>query len=485
MAQNSLKAKTLSSLFWKFFERGGRAVVELIVQIILARLLSPDDFGALAIMLVFVNIGNVLVQSGLNTALIQARSISEEDSSTVFWLCFGFSLVLYLIVFLAAPGIASFYVMPSLVWPLRAMCLILVVSSFNSVQVALVERELEFRKVFDATLIAGLVSGSLGIASALLGAGLWSLVIQQVSYHLCNCVVLAHSVKWLPQMVFDLVRARTMLGFGWKLLVSGVLDQGYQSLSDLIIGKQFSASSLGLVSQGKKYPQALGNILDGAIQPVMLSAVAHVQSNLSQVKRLVRRALKTSTYLIAPAMTLFAVAAESIVTLVLGDQWLPCVPFMRMYCFTYALLPIHTTNLQTLNGMGRSDLFLKLELIKKCYGTACLLIAAFVFRDVYVMVGTYMFTGIISTFVNSFPNKRVIGYSYGEQLRDIAPSFLLSIIAGGLSLVAGGLVINPILKIVVEALVMAAVYLGLSAVLRLEVFVYLRSSVVDLLRSRK
>ena len=276
-----------------------------------------------------------------------------------------------------------------------------------------------------------------------------------------------------------------MLGFGWKLLVSGVLDQGYQSLSDLIIGKQFSASSLGLVSQGKKYPQALGNILDGAIQPVMLSAVAHVQSDLSQVKRLVRRALKTSTYLIAPAMTLFAVAAEPIVTLVLGDQWLPCVPFMRMYCFTYALLPIHTTNLQTLNGMGRSDLFLKLELIKKCYGTACLLIAAFVFRDVYVMVGTYMFTGIISTFVNGFPNKRVIGYSYGEQLRDIAPSFLLSIIAGGLSLVAGGLVINPVLKIVVEALVMAAVYLGVSAVLRLEVFVYLRSSVVDLLRSRK
>lgn len=485
MAQNSLKAKTLSSLFWKFFERGGRAVVELIVQIILARLLSPDDFGTLAIMLVFVNIGNVLVQSGLNTALIQAPSITDEDSSTVFWLCFGVSLALYLIVFLAAPGIASFYVIPSLVWPLRAMCLILVVSSFNSVQVALVERELEFRKVFDATLIAGLVSGSLGIASALLGAGLWSLVIQQVSYHLCNCVVLAHSVKWLPQMVFDLARARTMLGFGWKLLVSGVLDQGYQSLSDLIIGKQFSASSLGLVSQGKKYPQALGNILDGAIQPVMLSAVAHVQSDLSQVKRLVRRALKTSTYLIAPAMTLFAVAAEPIVTLVLGDQWLPCVPFMRMYCFTYALLPIHTTNLQTLNGMGRSDLFLKLELIKKCYGTACLLIAAFVFRDVYVMVGTYMFTGIISTFVNGFPNKRVIGYSYGEQLRDIAPSFLLSIIAGGLSLVAGGLVISPVLKIVVEALVMAAVYLGLSAVLRLEVFVYLRSSVVDLLRSRK
>ena len=184
MAQNSLKAKTLSSLFWKFFERGGRAVVELIVQIILARLLSPDDFGTLAIMLVFVNIGNVLVQSGLNTALIQAPSITDEDSSTVFWLCFGVSLVLYLIVFLAAPGIAIFYVMPSLVWPLRAMCLILVVSSFNSVQVALVERNLEFRKVFDATLIAGLVSGFLGIASALLGAGLWSLVIQQVSYHL-------------------------------------------------------------------------------------------------------------------------------------------------------------------------------------------------------------------------------------------------------------------------------------------------------------
>ena len=207
--------------------------------------------------------------------------------------------------------------------------------------------------------------------------------------------------------------------------MSGILDQGYRSLSDLIIGKQFSASNLGLVSQGKKYPNALGSMLDGAIQPVMLSAVSRLQSDAEQVKRLVRRALKTSTFLIVPSMTLFAACAEPVVRILLGEQWLPAVPFLQMYCVIYMLLPIHTTNLQALNGMGRSDLFLKLELIKKAYGLANLLIMAFVFQSVYLMVGSYILTGVVSTFVNACPNKRVIGYSYLEQVRDICPAFLL------------------------------------------------------------
>ena len=270
-------------------------------------------------------------------------------------------------------------------------------------------------------MAAVVLSAVLGIGFALVGAGLWALVVQQLAYQVTSCIVLFFQIEWRPRLVFRVARARELFGFSWRLLVSGLLEQGYQSLSDLIVGKRFSASSLGLVSQGKKYPMAIGNMLDGAIQPVMLSAVSRVQDDRVRVKRLVRRALKTSTFLIAPAMVLFACCAPTLVPALLGVQWSETVPFLQIYCLVYALLPIHTANLQALNGMGRSDLFLKLELIKKAYGVGSMLFCAFVLGDVRLLVASYLITDIVSTFVNAWPNKRVIGYSYVEQLRDIAP----------------------------------------------------------------
>ena len=480
MAFVDVKSGTISSLFWKIFERGSRAVVELAVQIVMARLLAPEQFGALAIMLVFVNLGNVLVQSGLNTALVQNTDTDDDDCSTVYWVSLAVSVILYAVVFFTAPLVAAFYGIDEIVWPLRALSLILVINAYNAVQVAIVQRELKFRLVFNAAIASVAVSGVVGVAAATLGAGLWALVAQQLVYQLCNCIVMAAQVDWRPRAVFKSARALELFSFSWKLLVSGLLDQGYQSLSDLIIGKQFSASSLGLVSQGKKYPQAVGSLLDGAIQPVMLSAVSRVQADVSYVKRLVRRALKTSTFLIVPSMALFAVAAEPIVELLLGKKWLPCVPFLQMYCFIYALLPIHTTNLQALNGMGRSDLFLKLELIKKAYSICFILFAAFVLKDVYLMVAMYMITGIISTFVNAYPNKRVIGYSYSEQLRDIAPAFVLSAVAVGLALICGSFVSNSALRILIDIVVMGIAYLGLAKLLHVESLEYLVTTAAEM-----
>ena len=485
MATNALKSKTVSSLFWKLFERGGRAVVELLVQIVMARLLAPEEFGALAIMLVLVNVGNVIVQSGLNTALVQAPHVDGKDCSTVFWLSFAVSLALYAAVFACAPLFAGFYAMPHIVWPLRALALILVINAFNAVQVAVVQRALEFRKVFNATVASVAVSGALGVASALAGAGLWALVAQQLAYQLANCAALALQVRWRPRLVFDAGRAHTLFSFGWKLLASGLLDAGYRGLSDLVIGKQFSAGSLGLVSQGKKYPMAVGSMLDGAIQPVMLSAVSRVQGDAAYVKRLVRRALKTSTYLIVPSMAAFALVAEPLVRLLLGEQWLPCVPFLQMYCLVYALLPIHTTNLQALNGVGRSDLFLKLELVKKAYGLAVMLFAAFVLRDVYLLVGSYMLTGVVSTFVNAWPNRKVIGYSYAEQVRDVCPAFLLAAASAAVAFPVGLLALPDLATAALQVAAMAAAYLVLSRLLKVEALSYLLGTAKELASSRK
>lgn len=470
---NDFRRKTITSLIWKLFEQSASSVVSLVVQIVMARLLAPEEFGMLAIMLVFVNVGNVIVQSGLNTAIIQAPDVTEKDYSTVFWMSLTVSLVLYFIIFCAAPAIADYYALPSIVGPLRVLVLVLIVNAFNSIQEAVVARELEFGKTAKATVTAGVVSGGVGIVSAVAGAGIWALVIQQLLFQIVKSAVLALQIPWKPRLIFEPKRAVALFSFSWKLLVSGLLEQGYQSLSDLMIGKVFDSTSLGYVSQGKKYPQALGLMLDGAIQPVMLSAVAKVQDSKEAVKRLARRALKTSTFLIAPAMTLFALLARPIVLVLLGEKWLPCVPFLQMYCFVYALLPIHTTNLQVLNGVGRSDIYLRLEIIKKVIGISILCVTVFVIGDLSAIVAGYIVSGVICTFVNAHPNKKVIGYSYLEQIRDILPAFVLSMAAGGASSLLELFISSPWMLIVLQSCLMVVVYLALAWLFRVEEMRYL------------
>ncbi|CVH75643.1 Teichuronic acid biosynthesis protein TuaB [Coriobacteriaceae bacterium CHKCI002] len=479
---SSLKQKTLSSLVWKFFERAGNQIIQLVVQVVLARLLAPDAFGMLAIMTVFINVGNVIVQSGLTTALVQSpqEESHPDDFSTVFWMSVLASAVMFGIVFVSAPAIASFYNMEAVVWPLRALSFVLVINAFSAVLVAKITRDLEFEKVFRATLYSVILSGVLGIAAAWVGVGVWALVIQQISYQAVNCVALASQVRWRPRLTFACGRARKLFSFGWRLLLSGLLETMYQSLSDLIIGKKFSADELGFVTQGKRYPQALGSLLDGAIQPVMLSAVAHVQDDVRQVKRLVRRALKTSTFLIVPAMTILMIVAEPLVKILLGEQWVPCVPFFQMYCFVYTLLPVHTTNLQALNGMGRSDIFLKLELIKKGYGLAILLFAAFVLESAYAIVAGYILAGLVSTLINTRPNKRVIGYSLKEQFCDIAPAFLLSAASFAVAWPIGLLGLGDVALLVLQAIVAGCCYLTLSCIFHVEALSYLVASVKEM-----
>lgn len=474
---STLKEKTIKSLFWKMLERGGYAIVLMVVQIVMARLLTPNDFGMLAIIVVFVNIGTVIAQSGFNTALIQASDADELDCSTAFWLSFAAACFLYLIVFVSAPFIAEFYDNPNLISPLRVLALMMPLNAFNSIQIAIVTRNMEMEKTFISTLLSVVVSCVVGIAAAVLGLGVWALVIQQLSYVFVSCVVLIVCLKWIPKARFSIARAKSLFGFGWKILVSGLLNTGYQSLYNLVIGKQFSEQELGLVSQGERYPSAITSVLDGAIQPVMLSAIAKVQDDVSAVKEMVRRAMKTSSFLVVPVMVCLALVAEPLTCILLGEKWLEAVPFIQMFCFVYAFNPIHTSNLQALNGMGRSDVFLKLEIIKKSYGVVIILFTAFVIRDVYAIVVGLVVSAILSTFVNAFPNKELIGYTYGEQVKDIAPIFAIAgVSALGASLL-GLLGLPDWATLVLQAVFMALLYIGLSWLFRLEAFGYLRATV--------
>lgn len=388
-------------------ERIGYQGIQLLIQIILARLLAPADFGLIAILLVFVNIGNVFVRSGFNTALVQNPTVTEDDYSTVFWISLVISLFVYTILFCSAPLIASFYNKEILGSMLRVIGLVFIIDSYNSVQVAEVMKTLSFKSLFRATIFSVVVSGFIGIVMAYCNCGVWALVLQQLLYQFANCLYLTKYVNWKPKMVLNFKRAKLLFGFGSKLLFSSLLDTGYQGLSSLLIGKVFTPSELGIITQGSKYPQALGYMLDGSIQPVILPAVSSIQDDLIGVKLLVRKALTVSTFIIFPAMCLFALISDNLIPLLLGEQWVQSIYFLKIYCFVYALLPIHTTNLQALNGMGRSDIFLKLELVKKTIGCSVLLFCTFKLRSIKAIALSYLFTGILATFINEIGRAHV------------------------------------------------------------------------------
>lgn len=473
MAGDSLKEKTISSLFWKFFERCGSSLASLIVQIVMARLLMPEDYGLLAVILVFVNLGDILVKSGLPSALVQTPEATEEDFSTVFWISFVASLVLFITIFLLAPFIARFYQSSGIIGPLRAMGLLLVIGAFNGVQGALVVREMAFKKTFVATIVSVVVSGAVGIVLAFAGAGLWALVGQQLLYSAVNFFVLRAQVKWWPRMVFNGHRAKELFLFGWKLLAAGFATTLCQGFANLVVGKQFSTSDLGLLSQGEKIPNAFGRLIDGTLQPVMMSAVSHVQKDVEHVRRLMRRAVKVSAFAIYPAMGAMFVVADPLVQVVLGEKWLPCVPFLQVNCLIYAQLVVQGNNLQTLLGMGRSGTYLKLELINKAMNLIVIVYTAFVLQNIYAYIIGGLFVSILSSWFDAYPNRKLLHYSYANLLRDTAPAFGLTILAGACAYLIGFLQIEPWLTLLLQLLTMVVVYLGAAKLLRCEDLDYL------------
>lgn len=430
MCSVASKKSILASLLWKYFERTGNQLVQFVVQIILARLLLPADFGVIALLMVFINLAQVFVQSGFNTALIQAKNPDDRDFSSVFYLSLGVAGILYLVLFLSAPAISAFYNMPNLTKVLRVLSLILFFGAINSIQNAVVSREFKFKQLFYSSLGAILISGTIGVYLAYMGYGTWALVWQQLSNSLFLCLIMWITVKWRPKLLFSIERLSKLFSFGWKLLVSALLDTGYREMQSLVIGKMFTASDLGFFNRGRMFPQVVVGNIDGSIQSIMLPALSQVQDDPHRIKEMMRRAITMSAFIIAPLMAGMIATAEPIVLIVLTDKWLPSVPFMQICCISFIFYPIHTANLTAINAVGRSDIFLKLEIYKKLLGIAVLVVTIILFRSVIAIAWSAVLSGIISTFINAYPNKRLIGYTYSEQMKDLTPSFLISAIMG-------------------------------------------------------
>ena len=464
------KTSMKNALFWKLMERFGVQIVQFVLQIILARLLSADYYGILSLMVIFTTLANVFIQNGFNTALIQGKDVTEDDYSSVFWVSLGIAGIIYGVLFFGAPVIAKFYEMPDLVVPFRVLCLMLFPGAVNSIQLAKTSREMNFRNVFYSNLGGILISGTVGIAIAYMGGGLWALVIQTMLNIVAACVVMWFTVKWRPRLICDLNRVKVLFSYGWKLLVSGLLDTLYHNLSSLVIGIKYSSEDLGFSNRGSQFPSFLVNCINGAVQSVLLPAMSAEQDDKTQVKTLMRTSVTVCSYIIFPMMAGLAAVATPLVRLLLTDKWLPCVPYLQIACFCLAFYPVHTSNLQAINAMGRSDIFLKLEVIKKAVGLVALLISVFCFDTPLAIAATGIFTTIISCFINAFPNKKLIDYSYSEQMKDILPSFLAAVLMCGCVLTVQLLHLGTILTLIVQIFLGIVIYVALSAVLKLEPF---------------
>lgn len=482
----SLKSSVITSLIWKFLERIGTQGVQFVVAIVLARLLSPSDFGLIALVTVFVTIANVFVQSGLNTALIQKKNADNLDFSTVFFTSLALSLILYGGLFLSAPLIAKFYNNQlELIPVIRVLGLMLPLGALNSIQEAYVARNMMFKKLFYRSIGAIIPAGLIGVTVAYLGYGIWALVAQQLANSLLVCIIMWFTVKWRPNLSFSFERWKGLFSFGWKLLCSALLDTFYQNMRNLVIGKMFTSADLGYYNRGDQFPHLIINNLNASIQSVMLPSLSSVQEDKVRLKNLARRSIVTSSFLILPLMAGLAAVAEPLTLVILGEKWLPAVPFIQICCFSYAFWPIHTTNLSAINAVGRSDVFLKLEFIKKGYGFAVLVLAIWLFRSPIGIAMSAAITAPLGAFVNASPNKKLLNYGYLEQMKDILPSFVLSLVMGvGLYVLSQVWITPPLIQLILLTIIGSIFYLGIAKLFHFECLDYLLNTIKEF-RKRK
>ncbi len=463
--------KTVSSFAWRFFERTGAQVVTFVVSIILARLLDPTVYGTIALVTVFITIMNVFVNSGMGTALVQKKDADDTDFSTVFYFNVVMCVALYVLIFATAPFIASFYNDADLIPVIRVLGLSLIISGLKGIQVSYISKNMLFKKFFFSTIGGTIISAVAGVLMAYNGFGVWSLVIQQLTNETIGTIILWLTVPWRPKRLFSLQRLKGLFSYGWKLLVSSLIDTVYNDLRQLIIGKLYSSEDLAFYNKGKQFPNLIVANINTSIDSVLLPTMSKVQDDIVRVKSMTQRAIRTSIYIMAPLMVGLAVCSEPIIELLLTEKWLDSVLFMQIFCITYMFYPVHTANLNAIKAMGRSDMFLKLEIVKKIVGITAVFITMFI--SVEAMAYSLLITTVINSFVNAFPNKKLLNYSWGEQMKDILPYIALAVIMGIPVFFMQYLPIPTILVLILQVIVGATIYIGCSVIFKLEIFIYI------------
>ncbi len=427
----SLKQRTVKGVIWSSVERFSTMGVQFVFGLVLARLLSPADYGVIAMLTIFMAISQTFIDSGFSSALVRKPDRSEADNATAFYFNIGVGIVCYALLFAAAPFIADFYETPILTPVTRVMGLSLFFNSLCIVQQALLTIKLDFKTQAKISLLSATLSGVVGIACAWYGWGVWALVVQAVLAALLRSLFLWVWTRWRPRAGFSCASFRSLFGFGSKLLASGLLDTIYNNLYAIVIGKCFSASSLGYYSRAHQFAVLPSSSLTGILQRVSFPVLSTIQNEDERLAAGYRKFLRLSGFIIFPLMVGLAAVADPLIRLILTDKWAPCIPLLQVMCFALMWYPIHSINLNLLQVKGQSGLFLKLEIIKKILGVAALCIT--LPMGLFAMCASKVVTSLINLAINTHYTGKLIGLGFWRQMADLSPTLANSLVAGGIA----------------------------------------------------
>ncbi len=477
-----MRKKILSNMVWRFLERVGAQLVGFVVSIILARLLSPAVYGQIALVNVFIAIMQVFVDSGLGNALIQKEEIDDLDYSSVFSFNLLICGLIYFILFLIAPFISNFLGDVGLTPVLRVVGLTIIISGIKNIQQAYVSKNMLFKRFFFSTSIGTVAAAAVGIYMAISGYGIWALVIQGLVNNIVDTCVLWITVGWSPKIAFSWERFEKLFSYGWKLSASSLLDTLYDKIKSLMIGKMYTPADLAYFDRGDTFPNLFITNINSSINSVLFPAMSEIQSDRDRMKEVTCRSIKISTYILAPLMIGLAVCAKPLVIILLTEKWLQSVFFIQVFCFVYLFYPIHTANLNAIKAMGRSDIFLKLEIIKKILGMTILIISMLI--SVKAMAIGVLITSIISQIINAYPNKELLGYSYKEQMIDIMSNLLLGVGMGlGISWLPI-IISNYLMLLITQVVIGAIIYILLSVLFKNDSYLYLTQMIKETCRKK-
>lgn len=472
------RAKILNSFFWKLFERSSVQGISFLVSILLARILAPSDYGTIALILVFINLANVIIDGGFNQALIQKKEISEIDFSSIFCVSFAFSVLIYMLLFIAAPTISAFYSMPQMTSIIRVLALSMPFYAINSIQRAILSREMQFKQLFKSSLIATITTGAIGIGMAYKGYGVWALVCSNMASVIIITFVMFFTVKWRPQFQFSKDSFSKLFGFGWKIFASNMLISLFVNTRSLIIGRLYTPQMLAFFDRGKQFPTIIMDNINASLQSVLFPAFSSEQDKREHVKVMVRRSIKTSSLIIFPLMLGLFVIAKPLIGLLLTDKWADAVPFLQIFCIAYLVMPMQIANMEAIKSMGYSDITLKLEIVKKIIEFSILVTSVFI--NVYAIALGTVFYNFICIFINLYPNRKLLNYGISEQLKDILPALSLSLVMFIFLYLIQGFFASNFTALFVEIVLGAIIYVTLCIIFKIESFKYL----IDAIRQR-
>lgn len=424
MVEGSLKEKTVRGVGWSAIDNVAQYAVSFIVSIVLARLLSPDDYGLIGIIAIFTAVCNSLINAGFSQALIRKTNITEDDYNTVFVANLGISVLLYIIVFLSAPLIAKFFYRPELVILTRVTTIGIIIGALGLVQQTRLTKHIDFKTQTKITLIATVVSGVVGIVMALLGCGVWSLVAQGLVSQSLRTFFLWMYNKWIPIFCFSVKSFKELFGFGWKMMASGVLATIWKELYQVVIGRYYSPAALGQFTRARGFSDLLSNNITNVVQRVSYPVLSDIQDEEKRLVNAYRRIIIMTMYVSSISMFALGAVSEPFIYCLIGTKWHDAAVYLPVLCLIGSLYPLHAINLNMLQVQGRSDIFLKLEIIKKIIDVAPLVIG--IFWGIMPMLYASFITGCISYFLNSYYSGKRLGYNSWQQLKDIAPGYCIA-----------------------------------------------------------